>query len=116
MYMIRPFPGRINSTGEKEYGGFYCWFASPNEKFTRDYGGGKISFSNYGRSESEEEEERKRKRSGSRAVDYTEHVSDSHAPPPAPAPVQDGKSAAHEPSVLSLLSEPIPSREHRRVA
>lgn len=44
MYMLRPFPGRVRPDGVREYAGFYCWFAAPNEKFTRDYGGSKLSF------------------------------------------------------------------------
>ncbi len=44
MYMIRPFPGRVNPTGEKELAGFYCWFSHANQPYTRHYGGGRIYF------------------------------------------------------------------------
>jgi len=65
MYVVRPFPGRVNAAGEKEFGGIYCWFANANEKFTRDYGGGKTLFKDYGLTEGGDEEEKKRKRYGS---------------------------------------------------
>ncbi len=101
MYMIRPFPGRINPNGEKEYGGFYCWFACPNEKYTRDYGGGKISFNNYGRTESDEEEERRRNYGDLRATPHVEYAPAPHAlSAPAYASVSQaagGEFARHPP-------------------
>ncbi|VVB57494.1 Uncharacterised protein [uncultured archaeon] len=81
MYMIRPFPGRVNPNGEKEFAGFYCWFAHANQQYTRDYGAGKISFNNYGRTESDEDEETRRRKQGASApVRYEEPARVSYSP------------------------------------
>ena len=107
MYVVRPFPGRVNAAGEKEFGGIYCWFASANEKFTRDYGGGKTLFRDYGKTESDEEEEKKKKRQVSFDSRFKDdapaqaHVFKDHAPPSPtgthPPIVFNGEFSRHPP-------------------
>ena len=109
MYMIRPFPGRVNPTGEKEYAGFYCWFAHANQQHTRHYSGGKISFQG----------QDKNKLLGGSAF-FNEGgkplIERLIVREPHPADTPNGRSAAHEPIVLSMPSKSSPAREYRRVA